>query len=213
MRENRFLPSSSNGIVLLQKFVIASGGGYDYSVPGSAQGTYTTLKVIGDKKGDASAHLLANHPELFEQLAEMTEGLQLHVIHHVRNPYDNISTIARKSDLSLGEAIRKYFKLASHVHNHLNRFEQIPHAATIETHHEDLIADPKKSLARIAKFLNLSSGADYLEACADMIFDSPHRSRDKVEWTPELKTKVADRIRSYPFLAGYSFDHRSREAS
>ena len=181
--------------------------GYDYSVPDSAQGTYTALKVIGDKQGEISNQILAKHPEVFDQLDEMTRGLQLRVIHHVRNPYDNISTMARRMSIPLDEAVQRYFKLASQAHSHLSRIEQLSQASTIETHHEDLIADPRKSLTRITAFLNLSSYEDHLDSCADVVYDSPHRSRDKVTWTPDLKEKVEDRMQSYSFFGGYSFDN------
>jgi hypothetical protein len=185
--------------------------GYDYRVPDSWQGSYTRLKVIGDKRGGASTRTLTRHPELFEQLRKLSQGRQLRVIHHVRNPYDNISTIARRSGMPLDEAVLTYFKWAAQARSHLDRIEELPEAATIETHHEDLIANPHEVLTRLTRFLGLTPHAEYLRSCADVIYDSPHKSRHEVSWPLHLRETVARRLQSFTFLADYSFGEDSDE--
>lgn len=177
--------------------------GYSYEVPGLSQGQYKTLKVIGDKAGGMTTEVLAKHPELFEWLSMF--GVPLRVIHHVRNPYDNISSISRREDKTLEAATQKYFLKATRARNHLKQVNKLPTASVLETHHEDLVAAPQKFLTRLMLFLGLDPYPEYLTACADVVFDSPHKSRHKVSWPPALKDAVAERMRQYDFLRGYSF--------
>ena len=176
---------------------------YKYSVPGLSQGRHDTLKVIGDKKGGGSTALLAQHPEVFDLLRN--SPLPLRVIHHVRHPYDNISSIARREDRSLDEAVRKYFRWAGNAAHHVERFEQIPEAHTIETHHEDLVRNPEQVLARICRFLKLEVYEKYLTSCADEVFESPRQSRDKVDWSADQREVVGEQAEAFPFLRRYEF--------
>ena len=55
--------------------------------------TFFYCKVIGDKKGTATSHLLEN-PKNFDILEDIsrTLTLKLKFIHVIRNPFDNIAT-------------------------------------------------------------------------------------------------------------------------
>ena len=180
--------------------------GYNYKIPNSAQGTYSDLKVIGDKKGGRSTLILANNPEVFEQLAKLTKGLKLRVIHHIRNPYDNISTIAQKADISLENAIDQYFSFVSKVNSHIKKFEKIPHAAVLNTHHEYLINKSDQTLKKITSFLDLSFSLKYYDSCNNVIFSKPNKGRNKIIWTNSLIKKVQNEIQKYSFLLMYNFE-------
>ncbi|NHJ31861.1 MAG: hypothetical protein FK732_03270, partial [Asgard group archaeon] len=67
----------------------------NYKVPNQWQGKYSKLLVIGDKKGGGSSKLLKLHPDLIEKLENKIK-LKIKIIHVIRNPYDNITTIARR---------------------------------------------------------------------------------------------------------------------
>ena len=70
-------------------------GDYQYEVPGQWQGRFSDLRVIGDKKGGTSSMLIGRRPGMLLQL-EKTVPHPVRFIHVVRNPYDNIATLARK---------------------------------------------------------------------------------------------------------------------
>lgn len=176
---------------------------HNYRVPGLAQGEATRLRVIGDKKGGRTTDLLARRPELFDRLRDF--DVPIHVIHHVRHPYDNISSMARRTEASLTEATREYFQRATHARAHLERFAEQPHASVIETHHEDLISNTQRFLQRLLRFLELEPYPGYLEGGGDVVFESPHRSRDKVTWPPHLTESVAERAADFAFLKRYDF--------
>jgi hypothetical protein len=178
---------------------LASGSGYAYAVPGGWQGRYRTLRVIGDKKGGRSTARLRDRPELLDRL-EATVGVPVQVIHVVRDPYDNIATMHTWAARSLADHVDTYFELAAVVRAVQervapDRFHQL--------RVEDLIADPRAAVAGLCRFLDLPVDDDHLEACAAVVFPTPHRTRDGAPWTPELVDRVAALAAGHPALAGY----------
>ncbi len=188
--------------------------GYDYNIPNQWNGRFRELKVIGDKKGGGSASILMRHPHLVSKLAE-TLQMPMRVIHVVRNPYDNIATIKRReaerSDrdggardpISIEEAIKLYFKFSETIYNIK---KELPQNQICDLHHEDLITRPKETVASLCHFLGVEPTEEYLTDCASIVYSSPNKSRNSVNWTPEQIQIVADEIAKYPFLKGYTFD-------
>jgi hypothetical protein len=177
--------------------------GYSYAVPGGWQGRHRRLRVIGSTRGGATARTLAERPELAGRVAERL-GAPVRWIHVVRNPYDNISTLAlrgRRTDLP--SAIADYFRLVAGA----ERLRAAVGADTIlDLRSEDLVADPSATLRRLAGWLGLDAPDDWVRACAAIVFDSPHRTRHDAPWTPALIEQVAKESERHPFLAGYRFD-------
>ena len=133
--------------------------GYAYKVPGQWQGKFENLRVIGDKKASRSTLWLEYDLSLLAAL-EARVQLPLQIFHIIRNPFDNITTMARKSDSgSLDNAIAFYFKIC--------RTAQAVAAIRTSTdfmtvRHEAFIADPEVTLQRMCAFLGLEANANYL---------------------------------------------------
>lgn len=188
--------------------------GYDYNIPNQWNGRFRELKVIGDKKGGASAGTLMRHPHLVSKLVE-TLHMPMRVIHVVRNPYDNITTIKRRAaerldrlgvdreSMSIEDAIKMYFKFSKTIQAVK---QEIPSQDMYDLRHEDLIANPKQTVADLCRFLGVEPTDDYLTDCASIVYASPNKSRNSFNWTPEQIQIVADEIAKYPFLKGYTFD-------
>ena len=70
---------------------------------------------------------------------------------------------------------------------------------------EDLINEPIDRLSDLCRFLGVEASGDYLEACAEIVMDTPSKSRLKFEWTPEQVEHVRQRMETCPMLEGYSF--------
>ncbi len=183
--------------------------GYDYAVPAQWQGLEKTPKIIGDKHGESATIWLARMPYLLSRLRQTFSG-KLKFLHIIRNPYDNISTIARKihsiglpeirkGDNPLTDAIDYYFWLCKAV------ADVKPHLDMLDIRHEDFIQQPACWLKKICDYLNVSAGEGYLRDCAAIVFKEATRSRQTVEWTPALITEVQERMREFPFLQGYTF--------
>ncbi len=90
--------------------------GYSYQVPNQWQGKFKTLQVIGDKKGGTSTLRLFSKPELLRLLWE-TIDIEKKFIHVIRNPYDNISTLAMKADWvrDIEHGIEVYFSMCETI--------------------------------------------------------------------------------------------------
>ena len=178
------------------------GGGYDFLVPGQWQGTTERLRVIGDKKAGATATRLGRSPELMDRLREVV-GVPIRIVSLVRNPFDNISTLASRGETSLEESADRYFRLAGDIAATSAR------ARDGELHRvrfEDFVSDARSELARLCAFLEVDAPDDYLDACSSIVFDSPRRTRTGAPWTPDLVADVQRRIEAVDFLAGYTYD-------
>lgn len=174
---------------------------YKYEVPGQHHGTFTRLHIIGDKKGQGTANQLRTRPELLDR-ARGVLGLPIKLVHVLRNPFDNISTIAAREKIPLEAASDMYFALADTVEATRGR---VPPADWIDLRHEDVIARPRESVRRLVAFLGEEAPDAYVEACASIVFPSPNQSRRKAAWTPALLEATQARIDARPALAGYRF--------
>lgn len=179
-------------------------GEHNYAVPNQWNGRFRKLKVIGDKKGGASTMQLMLDPTLLDKLKK-TIGSDIKFIHVVRNPYDNISTISIRDDISLNQAINKYFSLCATV---AGVKAGISSEQWFDIRHETLIDAPEHRLKELCRFLGQGTTDDYLKDCASIVFKSPHKSRSDVRWQPELIRLVADSIEKYPFLHGYAYEEK-----
>jgi len=179
--------------------------GYSYAVPNQWQGRFTRLQVIGDKLGGGSTRRLRTHPELLQRLRD-TVGIPIKFIHVIRNPYDNITTMFRRGDgdpVDLRQTVDYYF---CHCETIADLKKQINTADLLEIRHEDFIAEPTVWLKKLCEFLGVESPEDYVRDCASIVYESPHKSRHEVPWTPELIELVWDRMKRFPFLQGYSYE-------
>ena len=178
--------------------------GYTYEVPGQWQGRFRKLRVIGDKKGGGSSLRLASAPDLLDRLRS-TVTPEVRYIHVIRNPYDNIATMATwgKRRPTLRPSIESYF---SRCEANANLVERVGSGTIFELRHEELVEDPESALSGLCRFLDLECEESYLEACAGAVYESPHKSRHKLEWDAESIAAVQDGIEHYDFLRGYSYE-------
>lgn len=180
----------------------AQWNGYKYAVPGQWQGRIRTLQVIGDKKGGLTAERLSRYPWLLDKL-EKTVGYPSYYVHIVRNPYDNIATMARLNRLSVSEQVETYFQMVAACDAARERTEP---GRWFDGSNEELIASPISLLERLAAFFGLTPEPDWLEACAAVVFDSPTRTRDTVEWPDAVRREVEVRASKHALLKDYTFD-------
>jgi len=173
--------------------------GYDYVVPGQWQGRVRRLRVLGDKKGNGSARLLAHDPDAAARI-EARMPVPVHYVHVVRNPYDNIATKALRTGRSVEDAARRYLRNVAAI----ARLKARAGARVHDLHLDDLIADPPAVLVPLVASLGLDPAAPgYLDACGAILFKTPSRTRDRVVWPDSLRAHLATRFGDTPFLARY----------
>lgn len=164
---------------------------YDYAVASdeSWQGRWRRLEVIGDKRGAKSSRWLYDEPELLDELIELVD-LPVHLLHVIRSPWDNIATIERRgageaAGKYLSETVEYYFKLCESVRRVRERHPDLP---MLDVYHEDFVADPRGGLRQLCDFLNLECTETWVEACSEIVYAKPHRSRFAIDW-PETTTQ------------------------
>lgn len=180
-----------------------SGQTYSYLVPDWWNGRFERLLVVGDTRAGGTVHQLADRPGLLERIDRRMHGLAVRYVHVVRNPYDNISTMTIRRGRTLDDAIDAYLEDCASL---VSIRERIGRGRLHDLRHEDLIADPRSRLAELCRFLDLPVPDGYLDACAGILFNSPSRSRESVDWSPDRIERVASEIARFDFLAGYSFE-------
>jgi sulfotransferase family protein len=172
---------------------------YSYNVPNQWQGRYENLRVIGESTGLTR---LRRNPNLLRSLRERLKGVELKLIHVIRNPYDNISTMKLRRGESMADAIQRYFSMCEFV----DRLKpQVASGAVHDLKHEDLISNPQSTLKELCGFVGLSADPSYYNDCASIIFKSSHKTRHDVEWSSNLIASVKQQMAKFPFLSSYTY--------
>jgi hypothetical protein len=179
---------------------------FNYAVAGAHQGRFNRLRVIGDKRGTATAIRLAGDRSVLERVRQVV-GVPIRVIQHSRNPFDTIATAARASvsgqePPKVSPAIRWYEQWSDNLA--LVR-PQLGPGELFDSRHERLVADPRQMLAEICLFLGVEPEPTFLEQCAATVWPSPRLSRQSVSWTDEQIERVDRLIAGHDWLAGYRF--------
>lgn len=176
--------------------------GYSYEVPNQWQGRFSKLRLIGDKKGGGSAIRLRRKPELLKKLHDKI-GINLKIIHVIRNPFDNITTISKRQNYSLGKSIDFYFSMCETI-------SDLKKNATfydiLDLRQEELINSPKEILAKICRFLELEETRDYINDCSSIVYKKSHKSRFETPWNSKSIDAVDRRMKEFEFLNDYSYE-------
>ena len=186
-------------------------GGYTYDVPNQWQGSFEEIRVIGDKHGEFTACVLGDNPQLLTKLRD-TVKVPVKFIHVVRNPFDNIATLAVRGaqrrnsevqDRDIQTSIDNYFRVCESV---MKVKAMADSSDILEIRQENFIKEPKEQLRELCLWLGVEPSSNYLDDCEKVVFESPRRSRDKFQWNKDLKQQVQSKIKLFPFLEGYTFD-------
>jgi hypothetical protein len=172
--------------------------GYRYQIGGSTASKDRVL-VIGDKVWNPSLLLLHGDPGLLPSL-EKRLGMPVKLVYAVRNPFDAIATMHRRSGAPIADRIRWYFM---HCDAAAAVAHRLPPERFLESHHADLLAAPENELARLVDFVGLKWDESHLEAVRQMIFPKPRRTAVEVAWRSEEIAEIVRRTSEFPFLHRY----------
>jgi hypothetical protein len=186
------------------------GTTYSYHVPDGWQGRAEYLRVVGDSQAGWTTRRLAADEGLLPRVRQRMAPSDVRFVHVVRNPYDNIATMMLRGGRTFDSAFGQYAAnceaigpLAQRIGSeHLHRVR-----------HEALVADPRRTLAELCRFLGVEADDAYLDAASARVYRSPARSRSEVDWGPEEDRRVRDLIGRFDFLSGYAFDDEAAPAA
>jgi hypothetical protein len=180
---------------------------YRYTVEDQWQGRVRVLRVLGDKFSDRTTKRIGRTEGALASFAGAV-GLPLRLIHVVRNPFDMVARIA-KSKLERGTAEEKRAQATEYVHRLAAINDEVIASGehpVLTVRHESVVADPERELRRMCEFLGAEAEPGYLSACAAIVFESPQRTRDLLEWNSAQIAAVDELIARHEFLGGYTFD-------
>ena len=179
---------------------------YRYGVEGQWQGRTRALCVLGDKFSDRTTKRIAKSPDALTTFAREV-GVPLRLIHVVRNPFDMVTRIA-KQKIKDGTGEERRAKATAYIARLAQANDKVITAGdppVLTVRQEALVERPQAELARMCEFLGVEAEREYLDACAAIVFESPHRTRDLVEWSEEQIAAVDEVIARHSFFDGYSF--------
>ncbi len=198
--------------------------GYTLGIDGYWQGNFTILKVIGDKRAEDDALTLYNgSPEKFTKLYKHLSADVLHipirVMQVIRNPYDMIATrvlynnfknqwktnarvftgnnTPKVQDADVSKVLRGA-QTIQRIRKHLN-------FTVLEIHTEEFIHQPRQTMERICKFLDVECYEEYVVKCTEKAFEKSSITRSLVVWTSDQLEMVEDMIKDHPFFQRYNF--------
>jgi hypothetical protein len=173
-------------------------------VPGQWLGYTDEIRVIGDKRAGATSRHLAEQPRLLRDLPELL-GLPVVVIHHLRNPWDNVASIFlwehTRRGRGLAEVADAYFARSEAAARGLA--EAGSAVRLIRTFQDDLIRDPRREMGRVLEALGLPGDESFLDACQRFVHRDPRPTRREVRWPKGLVESIREHARRCEVLARY----------
>lgn len=183
--------------------------GYSYKVAATQPRQQNQLTHIGDKRGGTTSKHLSKSWQALETITNW--GIQLKILHVVRNPYDCISTAIKKREAKQrrvfqpDDVIRKmgHFIEKATVIDQLIKSEKYD-IYTLKL--EDLIANTEKELNELLHFVELPINDDYLANCRQLVWDTPSQPRFvSPHWSAAHKTYLQQQMNAFSFFQDYSF--------
>ncbi len=189
-----------------------SNSDYNYKVPEQWQGTYKNIICIGDKKGGKSSAILGepNYLDLLNKIENISQT-KLKIIHVIRNPFDNVSTMIMRQVNKNGKQLSEKL-VEKKITTYLNRANTNDKLLSLRpkdicnVHIEDFINNPHEELQRICNFLNIEVSEKYLNDCSSIVWNKTNNTRYNMPfWTEDRKLKFYNSIQDYGFLKRYNY--------
>lgn len=173
--------------------------GYEYGIQSAPKAQIT---LLADKIWNPALLLLAGDVGLLRGLSE-TMGTPIKLVHCVRNPFDVIATMHRRSGASLDDRARWYFMHCDAAAALMARDEAPLHLIR----NEDLTADAEGAAKGLFDWLGYGAEPAHLARVRGVVKPAPNLSRNTVTWPQELIGEIEARARHYTFLDGYRFEN------
>lgn len=180
------------------------GGGYTYAIPQRSL-SKPRIQVMGDKIWNPATLLLHGDHALIPRL-ESTLEVPVKIIHTVRNPFDTIATMHKRSGAPIRDRILWYFM---HCDAAVAIYDRSRSDQYMNVHLEDVITSPEAMVKVICQFLGLDENDYPLDACREMLFKESKKTRFQHTWDRNDIQSIEERMSRYPFLEKYTGDDNS----
>jgi hypothetical protein len=172
--------------------------GYRYQI-GPSPDAKGEVWLAGDKAWNPALLMLHGKPDLLPSLEDRLQ-MPVRLVHAIRNPFDTIATMHRRSGASIEDRTRWYFM---HCEAAAALRDRLPATHFLNSHHADLLADPAAELHRLCDFLGLPVVEEHRAAVARVLFERPRRTAALVPWTAAQRRAIVTRMAEFEFLDRY----------
>jgi hypothetical protein len=172
--------------------------GYQYQI-GHPPGAKQNLLVVGDKTWNPSVLFMHGNGDLLPDF-EQRAGLPVKVIESVRNPFDVIASMHRRSGLPVRDRTRWFFL---HCEATAALGERLPAEKFTVCHHGDFLADPEAEITRLCRFLDLPGCDEHLAAVKKVLLPEPRRTSASITWDPADVAEIKRRMAGFDVLNRY----------
>ena len=176
-------------------------GDYDYAIDGALSPYEKDVKVIGDKIWNPAMLLLHGDHSLLNRIQDCV-GIPIKIINSIRNPFDIISTMSKRSGAPLSDRIKwcfNHFEASVAIReNHL--FDNF-----MNIYHEDFLSVPEETIGTLCEFLGVDCPHNFLLRIEKILFKSPNKTRYETQWDKILIDQVENKIKTYECLSRYSY--------
>ena len=158
------------------------------------------IAVIGDKIWNPALLLLAGQRNLLASLQDRM-GAKIVLVHCVRNPFDVIATMHRRSGASLRDRLGWYVMHCEAIQIIIDRCEQ----SIFLLRHEELVERPHEISRQLFEWLGYPTTDEHLNDIQARVFSKPHQTRLDVQWNDDLTRAVETLSERFSFLRGDAF--------
>jgi hypothetical protein len=176
--------------------------GYLYAIYAGDKDS-AAIAVIGDKIWNPALLLIAGQRNLLSSLQERTAAA-IRLVHCVRNPFDVVATMHKRSGAPLRDRLRWYVMHCEAIQIIIEREE----SPIMLLRHENLIANPRAVSRDMFEWLGHPTTEEHLDLIQAKVFQEPRRTRYEIQWPDDLIREVERLQIRFPFLAGYDFEDR-----
>ena len=205
--------------------------GYNLHIESQWQGTFSQLKVIGDKGGGKLSNTLVESlNKTVSCFSHLKKKIQIPIVlfHVVRNPFDMLATkFANRRKLSVHEMISKgrtlnvaRNEIISAARNLARReksamkwinSKEMKNTEVVHIRSEEFINDPRRRVKEMCYALDVPCPPYYVRACDEKIYKKVSASHKIINCTKAVIQEVRGIFKQIPSFSGYSFDPNALE--
>lgn len=171
---------------------------YQYQI-GASPESKSSVCVYGDKIWNPATLLLHGDYDLISRL-ESQLAARVVLIASIRNPFDAIATMHRRSQAPIKDRIRWFFM---HCEALAAIEEKTAQSDFLISYHEQLIDCPNEEISRICRALMLPVNDQHLANVKRLLYRRPSKSGAALDWKLAEVEEVLERMQRFPFLTVY----------
>ncbi len=171
---------------------------YQYQI-GASPESKSSVCVYGDKIWNPATLLLHGDYDLISRL-ENQLAARVVLIASIRNPFDTIATMHRRSQAPIKDRIRWFFM---HCEALAAIEEKTAQSDFLISYHEQLIDCPNEEISRICRALMLPVNDQHLTNVKRLLYRRPSKSGAALDWKLAEVEEVLERMQRFPFLTVY----------